>query len=119
MGHVYVDVKISNPNRDKVAVQRMLVDTGATYTCLPYPLAKQLSLPLFAKSKIMLADGREVDASNSLAYVEMNGRADILHVRVLDIIEPIVGVFTLEALGLAVDPVSGEPNPTRSFIARA
>ena len=119
MGHIYADTKLSNPDGDKTVAQRMLVDTGATYTCLSYSLAKQLGLPLFAKSKITLADGKEVDASNSLAYVEINGRGDILQVRVLDIVEPVIGVFTLEALGLAVDPVSGELKPTRGFIARA
>jgi hypothetical protein len=31
----------------------------------------------------------------------------------------LLGVFALEALGLAVDPVTGEVKPTRSFIARA
>lgn len=119
MGCVYAHVKISDPGKDKTVAQRMLVDTRATYTCLPYSLASQLSLPLFAKSKITLADGREVDASNSLGYVEMNGWGDVSHVRVLDVVEPVIGAFTLGVLGLAVDPVPEELKLTRSFIERA
>jgi len=33
--------------------------------------------------------------------------------------EPLLGVMALEALGLAVDPASGELRPTRGFLARA
>jgi predicted aspartyl protease len=46
-------------------------------------------------------------------------RSDLIPIRVFDVEEPLLGVFALEALGLAVDPVTGEVKPTRSFIARA
>jgi predicted aspartyl protease len=40
-------------------------------------------------------------------------------IRVFNVEEPLVGVLALEALRLAVDPVTGEVKSTRSFIARA
>jgi len=33
--------------------------------------------------------------------------------------EPLLVAFALEALGLAVDPTTGEVKPTKGFIARA
>jgi predicted aspartyl protease len=48
-----------------------------------------------------------------------NGRGDLIPVRVFEVEEPLLGVFALEALGLAVDPASGELKQTRGFIARA
>ncbi|MFQ5924481.1 MAG: hypothetical protein ACE5IE_00595 [Dehalococcoidia bacterium] len=38
--------------------------------------------------------------------------------RIFDVLEPVIGAFTLEALGLAVDPVCGELKPTPGFIAK-
>lgn len=47
------------------------------------------------------------------------GRGDLIPVRVFEVEEPLLGVLALEALGLAVDPSTGEVKPTRGFIARA
>ena len=35
MGHVYVTVKIGDPLKRRLKEVRMLVDTGATYPCIP------------------------------------------------------------------------------------
>jgi predicted aspartyl protease len=60
-----------------------------------------------------------VGAWYATSYIEIMGRGDSIPIRVLDVDEPLLGVFTLEALGLAVDPLTGEVKPTRTFIARA
>jgi len=119
VGHVYATVKIGDPLRRRVKEVRMLVDTGATYPCIPEDLAKELGLSLEFKTKVSLADGRVVEAWYSTAYVEVLGRGDLIPVRVFNVEEPLLGVFALEALGLAVDPTTGEIKPTRGFIARA
>jgi clan AA aspartic protease len=119
MRHVYAKVKIGDPKKGKVVAHEMLVDTGATYTCIPSKMAKELGLPFIAETKVILADGREVKATYSAAYIEMNGRGDVTETRIFEVAEPVIGCSTLEALGLSVDPVSGELKPTRGFIARA
>ena len=43
-----------------------------------------------------------------------NGAGDLVPVGVFDV-EPLLGVFALEALGLAVDPTTGEVKQTRGF----
>ncbi len=119
MRHVYAEVKISDPKRERGLTLEVLIDTGATYTCIPPKMAEELGLPLIAETRVTLADGREVNAIYSAAYIEMNGRADITETRIFEITAPVIGCSTLEALGLSVDPVSGELKPIRGFIARA
>ena len=117
MGHVYAEVKIGDPG--KQITQAMLVDTGATYMCLPEQLAQKIGVHPERYTEVSLADGTRVKAGIALSPIEMNGRQTVVQVLIFNIVEPVVGAFTLEALGLAVDPVSGELKPTRSFITRA
>lgn len=119
MGHVYVSVKMADPLRRTSKEVRMLVDTGATYPCIPESLASELGLRLEFKTKVTLADGKAIEAWYATAYVEVMGRGDLIPVRVFEVEEPLLGVLALEALGLAVDPSTGEVKPTRGFIARA
>lgn len=119
MGHVYADVSIGDPRRTKVTQSKMLVDTGATHTIMTPSLAKELSLQILGESDVTLADGRRLKAGVSLAYVEIDGRSEIVRVRIFDVDEPVIGVSTLEDLGLTIDPISGELRPTRGFITRA
>lgn len=119
MKAIYAKVKIGDPKRGKVRACEMLIDTGATYTCLPAKIAEDFGLPFIVKTKVSMADGREVEADYSAAYIEINGRGDVTEVRIFEVVEPVIGCSTLEALGLSIDPVSGELKPTRGFIARA
>jgi clan AA aspartic protease len=119
VSHVYVPVKIGDPLRQRVKEVRMLVDTGATYPCIPEKLAVELGLKLEFKAKVTLADKRVVEAWYATAYMEILGRGDLVPLRVFEVEEPLLGVFALEALGIAVDPSTGEVKPTRGFIARA
>ncbi|PNV78638.1 MAG: hypothetical protein C0200_00080 [Thermoproteota archaeon] len=119
MGHVYITAKLGDPLKQKMKEVKMLVDTDATYPCIPRELADALGLRLEFKTKVALADKKEVEAWYAAAYVEIMGRGDLFPVRVLEVEEPLLGVFALEALGLAVDLATGEVKPTREFIARA
>ncbi len=82
-------------------------------------MADELGLQVIEKRKVALADKSEIEAGVSFASVEIEGREEIVWVRIFDVSEPLIGTFTLEALGLAMDPVSGELKTTRSFITRA
>lgn len=66
-----------------------------------------------------MADGRKVKAGVSLAYLEVDGRSEVVRVRIFEAEEPVVGVSSLEDLGFTVDPLTGELRPSRGFIARA
>lgn len=59
MGLVYAKIYLSNPKDEKlrpVEVQ-CLVDTGATYLCIPESVAIQLNLEDGEKREVLLADG--------------------------------------------------------------
>lgn len=108
MGHVEVKVELSNPEVGAKLDEKGLVDTGATLTVLPRKVAEALRLKIKAKSKALTAGGPiAIDLSD--VNVEIDGKAAIVRVAVSDVVDRIlIGVTTLETLGLAVDPMTGE-----------
>ena len=116
MGHVIESVKIS---AEKTATVRMLVDTGATFSLIPTELARALGITRLKQSvTTRLADGRPMKAGATTAIFRIGNRETLSTILVGDVAEPILGVETLEALGLAVDPRSGRLKPTRGYAAR-
>src|SRR2546425_5464392 len=108
MGHVEVKVSLSNPIREggTEVVEKALMDTGATFTTIPRKIARKLKLKSIGKRRVT-AD-RKLLLDESFAYVEVDGRrtgTPLLISRTLDKI--LLGVITLEALALAVDPTKG------------
>jgi len=108
MGHVEVKVAFSNPEAGTRADEKGLVDTGATLTVLPRKLADDLRLSIRAHSKAMTAGG-PVSIDLSDVYVEIAEKTATVRVAISDVIDRVlVGVTTLETLGLTVDPLTGE-----------
>jgi clan AA aspartic protease len=108
MGHVRVSVRIGNPNRREAAVEvkNALVDKGASWTTVPRGLADQLGLEVLGRKRVTTANGT-VQADQSYAFVEIEGRQTIHEVLITDAFPGVlIGVLTLEGLGFAVDPVN-------------
>ena len=59
MGLVYATIWLSNPVLSKLKPLEIkcLVDTGATYLCIPSHIANQLELKELQKREVMSADG--------------------------------------------------------------
>ena len=109
MGHVRVEIEIANPvQRDRVVrVTDALVDTGATRTTINRALSDQLGLEIVGTQQIRTADGAS-QIDQSFALVRYDGRQTFGDIWVSDVYPGVlIGVVTLESLGLAVDPVSG------------
>ena len=116
MGRVYQRVKLAAVNEEELAI---LVDTGATLSLIPPALSDRLGVARFPrKQTIILADGRRVEADVGTVMVEIGDRRAATTVVIADCDEPLLGVETLEILGLAVDPTTGSLTPTRSFTVR-
>jgi predicted aspartyl protease len=97
----------------------MLVDTGATFSVIPETLARAVGVrPLRRSVLIRLADGRRVRLAPSTAIFRIGAREAPATILVGDVIEPILGVGTLEALGLTVDSRRGRLTPSRSYAVR-
>jgi clan AA aspartic protease len=118
VGHVYVTAELSWQGTETV---RMLVDTGATYSLLPFDLAERLGMPRSPRPiSVVLADGTRCELPFGTARIRLAGReaAATALIGPPDA-EPLLGVETLEALGLRVDPASGALQPTRAHAVLA
>ncbi len=106
MGHVYVKATFYG-QKGKREIDRLLVDTGATYTILPPLLAEEIGVfrtPY--KTQLTLADRSRKDAAISLAEVYVEGRREAVQIAIMEDGVPVLGVQALEALGLEVNPVT-------------
>jgi len=119
MGHIYVDSVIEGKDGGKKVT--MFVDTGSTFSMLPQALAEKLGvIPLPGrKQMIELADGSFKEYPVAIGDIEVIGRKSVgERFLIAEVSEPVLGVLTLEALGLAVDPATGKVKPSRSWQAR-
>jgi len=84
-----------------------IVDTGATYVCLPRADIQKLGLAFLRTVPIRTANGPARRRLYEGARAELNGRdfaTDIMENRAGT--PPLVGVLLLEALDLVIDPKS-------------
>ena len=116
MGHVRQEVELTAEKSTRV---RMLVDTGATFSVIPKTLAQAIGVkPRGKPYTVTLADGRRVKCAAGFVDYRIGKREAPGIILIGDVAEPLLGVETLEALGLAVDPRRGRLMPTRSYTVR-
>jgi len=112
MGRVYVDARVFD-RRNRTT--HFLVDTGATYSIVPPSLARAVGVtPLAAKFGVTLADGTVRTVKACTMGIELCGRTGPMTALIVPGSEPLLGVETLEVLGLRVNPSTGELEPTRA-----
>jgi clan AA aspartic protease len=116
MGHLHQDVKLTG---NKAVTVRMLVDTGATFSMISEALARTVGIARAARPvRMTLADGRRMKVEAGVAIFGIAGREAPATILIGDVVEPILGVETLEALGLTVDPRKRRLTPSRAYAAR-
>jgi clan AA aspartic protease len=95
-----------------------LIDTGTNRLVIPREIAEKIGVKPMYRVKAELADGsiREVDVGP--VFIEIMGRGAPDWAAIVEKGEVCVGAETLETLGLAVDPATGELYPTRRFVWR-
>ncbi len=113
MGFVRAKVKVSPATNGKRAAEvEFLVDTGAIYSLVPSDQLKALGIKPTGKRKFHQASGRAILRRIGEARFRVGKLASISPVifgRKNDL--PLLGVVTLEALGLEVDPISERLKP--------
>lgn len=106
MGITQVALKVKNPQKPKkVFAGKFLVDSGATYTVVPEDILKRLGIKPTGQEEFSLADGRTISRKIGNALYEYEGverAAPIIFGEKDDSL--LLGTFTLEALGLTLDP---------------
>ena len=114
MGHVFVKVKLRG--RDVVELDKVLVDIGASFTVMPLDLAEKYLVETPFTAELRLGDGRVIEARVFVAECEIEGRKGPVRVLAFKNAMPVIGIDTLETLGLKVDPVTGKIEKTEYYM---
>lgn len=101
-----VVLRVRNPKDEAKFIEReFLVDSGAAFTVVPKTLLDKIGIKSVREQRFGLADGRtikrklgeaifEMDSYRAPGPVVIGGKND----------ELLLGTFTLEAMGLVLDP---------------
>lgn len=102
-----VGLTVINPANPKKSFEgEFLVDSGAIYTVVPSTILKKLGIKPTREDKFVLADGKVIKRQVGNAFYEYEGivsAAPVLFGQRGD--SNLLGMFTLEALGLSLDPL--------------
>ena len=94
-----------------------IVDAGVIYTVIPKSVAEGLRLKETGRRKFKIANGDVVEYPVSEAYIIVDGEGVTSVVAIADEKTPLLlGVTTLELMGLRVDPVTGKLTPLELMI---
>ncbi len=116
MGHIWVDVKFSNPKTGDEVETKALIDTSATYTVIPAGMAKKLGLESLGFVDVKTASGSERlwESEARIRIFDKERTSPILVSEKIDI--PLIGVVTLEILRLKVDPTTSKVEELPLFL---
>ena len=107
-----IPLRISNPAGGEEREIMVMPDTGSFYTHLPESLLRDIGLTPTEVQRFELADGSVVERGIAEARAAINGRSVTTIVAFsADDVEPLLGAYTLEGLGLTVDPVNETLRP--------
>jgi len=113
MGLTVLEVEVGHPDRpDETKELEFLIDSGAIYSVVPTAVLEELGIRPLAEETFRLADGTKIVRKKGGAffrYGERVGVADVIFGEEGDSV--LLGAFTLEALGLALDPLRRELKP--------
>ena len=102
MGETVAEIRIGGPNGSKTV--RAVVDTGATNTVIDEGLAGELGIIATRADEVVLADGSVDKVGVGSAEVQIQGIKQVVPVYVYR--RNLIGLTTLDATGLRVDPVT-------------
>lgn len=112
MGITYLQAKVANPLALKRAfLRKFLVDSGAVYSVVPEVELKKLGIVSEGTQKFILANGEEVEKKIGEAKFFLREKSATCKVIFGDQGVYLLGVTTLENLGMILDPLSRELKP--------
>ena len=118
MGITHVDAIVRGPKGEQAV--RLLIDSGAGYTLLPSDVWRALGLEPRRRELFSLADGTQIERQMSYCEISLpegEGPTPVI------LGEPgdtgLLGVVTLEELGLVFNPFTRSLHPMRMLLAAA
>lgn len=119
MGLTVLELEVGNPANPQVTEKvEFLIDSGTIYSLVPTPVLERLGIQPLATQEFRLADGSKIARKKGGAlfrYGERVGVADVIFGEEGDSV--LLGSFTLEALGLSLDPLRRELRPLPMMLA--
>lgn len=117
MGLTHIEGTVTGPKR-KSATVKLTVDSGATYTVLPYKVWHSIGLKPTDSVSCTLADGTEVKRKVSDCYITLaQGRRQTPVILGEKGDEALLGVVTLEEFRLVLNPFTRKLQPMRMMLA--
>ena len=119
MGLTVLEVQVGNPANPEVTEKlEFLIDSGAIYSVVPTHILDRLGIKPLSEQEFRLADRTKIVRKKGIAlfkYKDKIGGADVIFGEEGDSV--LLGSFTLEALGLALDPLRRELKPLPMILA--
>jgi clan AA aspartic protease len=115
MGLVFIEGQVSSNGHAKTV--RFLVDSGASYTLLPHDVWRELELKPKRRVSFSLADGTRVERDVSECRISLpqgDGHTPVVLGEPGD--DALLGVVTLEILGLVLNPFNRTLHPMRMML---
>lgn len=110
MGLTVLELEVGNPAKPEVTEKiEFLIDSGAIYSVVPTAVLKRLKIKPLGEQEFRLADGSKIVRKKGVAlfkYGDRVGGADVIFGEKGDSV--LLGSFTLESLGFALDPLRRE-----------
>lgn len=120
MGLTVLEIEVGNPAKPEVTeTVEFLIDSGAIYSVVPTKILNKLGIKPLTKQEFRLANGEKIVRKKGIAlfkYGNRVGGADVIFGEPGD--STLLGAFTLEALGLTLDPLKRELRPLPMVLAR-
>ncbi|MCK4614887.1 MAG: aspartyl protease family protein [Thermoplasmata archaeon] len=106
-------IEVGNPAKPEAAVPiEFLIDSGAVYSVVPTTILENLGIKPIGEQEFRLANGDRIVRKKGIAFFRYGdhvGGADVIFGEKDDAV--LLGAFTLEALGLVLDPLKRELRP--------
>jgi len=117
MGIVFIEGTVTGPSGEQASLQ-FLVDSGASYTLLPHDVWRSIGLAPKRSVRCTLADGTTVERYVSECHIALpqgDGHTPVILGEPGD--EALLGIITLENLGLVLNPFTRTLQPMRMLLA--
>ena len=116
MGITYINGTVTGPTGQRTL--EFLVDSGATYTLLPFDVWQDIGLAPKRSVTFSLADGSKIERQVSECHIALEideGHSPVILGEPGD--EALLGVVTLENFGLVFNPFNRTLHPMRFLLA--
>ena len=117
MGTFRYPIALGNPTGTEFELLNALVDTGASYTSVPSSLLERLGVKPIRQTSLLMSNGQRMQRELGQTWIRAAGR-EVMTLVVFgeEDVMPLLGAYSLEGLGLGVDPSRGRLVEMEAYI---